>query len=111
MASLYFRYWLLSAILLMIGCPYLAVTFASDAGMAICFILFFAVNPLFSVISGLWAGNHANRLYGVPFITAILFLVGAWSFFDTSEPLFLIYSGIYLFLGLIAMILRSTIKK
>ena len=31
--------WTMSALILMIGFPWLAVTFAGSAGMAICFIL------------------------------------------------------------------------
>ena len=111
MASSSFRYWLLVAVFLMIGCPFLAVTFATEAGMGICFILFFAINPLFSVISGIWAGSPDRRIFAVPIITALLFLVGVWSCFNTTEPLFLIYGIIYLLLGAIAMLLRYALDK
>lgn len=37
--------WTISAMILMIGFPWLAVTFAGSAGMAICFLLFFALTP------------------------------------------------------------------
>jgi len=37
--------------------PWLAVTFVGSAGMTVCFILFFAINPVFSVICGVAAGK------------------------------------------------------
>lgn len=49
--------WTLAALALMIGCPWLAVTFAGTAGMAVCFLLFFGVNPLFAAICG-WEGGE-----------------------------------------------------
>ena len=38
-------FWSILAMLLMIGCPWLAATFAGSAGMAVCLLLFFGVNP------------------------------------------------------------------
>ena len=40
-------FWSILAMLLMIGCPWLAATFAGSAGMAVCLLLFFGVNPIF----------------------------------------------------------------
>lgn len=40
-------FWSILAMLLMIGCPWLAATFAGSAGMAVCLLLFFGVNPYF----------------------------------------------------------------
>ena len=39
-------FWSILAMLLMIGCPWLAATFAGSAGMAVCLLLFFGVNPI-----------------------------------------------------------------
>lgn len=44
----------ISILILMIGCPWLAVTFAGTTGMAVCFVLFYAINPLFSVACGVY---------------------------------------------------------
>ncbi len=103
--------WILAAILLMIGLPWLAVTFAADAGMAICFLLFFAVNPLFSVACGIFAGGNIRRRWVLPILTAGLFLAGVWLFFDMGETAFLGYCGCYLALGVIAMLIRAMVKK
>ena len=37
---------LIESLFVMWGLPWLAVTFAGDAGMAVCFVLFFAINPI-----------------------------------------------------------------
>ena len=99
--------WILPAVLLMIGCPWLAAKFAGSAGMAVCLLLFFAVNPLFSAVCGVYAGKNIKRLWFLPVLNAGLFLAGAWLFFDMGEPAFLLYGGCYLLIGIIAMLIRA----
>ena len=103
--------WTLIAIFLMIGCPWLAVEFAGSAGMAVCFILFFAVNPLFSVVCGVFAGKDIKQLWALPIITAGLFLAGAWLFFEMKEIAFLLYCGCYLIIGVIVMLISALLNK
>ena len=103
--------WTMMAMLLMIGCPWLAVEFAGSAGMAICFILFFAVNPLFSVMCGAFAGKNIKQLWVLPILTAGLFLAGAWLFFEMGEIAFLVYCGCYLIIGIIAMLISAFMNK
>lgn len=103
--------WALGAAVLMIGCPWLAVAFAGEAGMAICFILFFAVNPVFALLCGLAAGKALRRLWFLPLTTAALFLLGAWTFFSPLDTAFFFYAVIYLCIGLIAMGLRRVFKR
>ena len=55
-------FWSILAMLLMIGCPWLAATFAGSAGMAVCLLLFFGVNPIFSAVCGVFAGKDIKRL-------------------------------------------------
>ena len=103
--------WTMLAMLLMIGCPWFAVEFAGSAGMAICFILFFAVNPLFSVVCGAFAGKNIKQLWVLPIITAGLFLAGSWLFFEMGEIAFLVYCGCYLIIGIIAMLISAFVYK
>ena len=103
--------WTTAAVILMIGFPWLAVTFAGDAGMAVCFLLFFAADPLFSAACGFTAGGDIRRLWMLPLMTAGLFLAGTWIFFDPGEPAFLLYGGVYLAIGAAAMLLRAAWKK
>ena len=103
--------WFIIAVFLMLGMPWLAVTFAGMNGMAICFILFFGVNPLFSIFSCILAGSDVKKLWVLPIVTAGVFILGVWIFFDMGEPAFLLYSSAYLVIGIIAMLISGFIKR
>ncbi len=100
-----FLYSSLASFILMIGCPFLAVTFAGDNGMAVCFLLFYALNPVFAIVLGIYSGIHIQKLWYLPFLNAILFLAGTWLFFDFAEQDFILYAVIYLFIGLCTMVI------
>ena len=104
-------FWMLLILFLMIGCPWLAVEFAGSAGMAVCFILFFAINPVFSAVCGIFAGKNIKQLWILPIITAVLFQAGTWLFFDMGETAFLLYAGCYLIIGIIAMLISAFVSK
>ena len=104
--------WSIISALVMLMLPWLAVTFApADAGMAICFILFYAINPIYSIIIGYQAGRNVKALWPLPMISAVLFLIGTWIFFTIAETIFIVYAVIYLVLGLIAMFITSKFIK
>ncbi len=98
--------------LIMLGLPWLAVTFVQcDASMAVCFLLFFAVDPIYAVAAGIFAGRNIKAYWYQPIRTSVLFLVGTWLLFDFGDPAFLSYAGIYLLLGLTAMVATWLITK
>jgi len=97
--------WIILTMLLMLGCPWLTVKYAGSAGMAVCLLLFFAVNPLFSAVCGAFAGKNIRQLWALPILTAGLFLAGTWMFFEPGETAFLLYGGCYLLIGIIAMLI------
>ncbi len=104
--------WLVVSAVVMLVFPWLAVTFVNgDAGMAVCFLLFFAVNPLYSVIIGAFVGKDIQHLWSLPFISAALFLIGTWIFFDVGETAFILYAVVYLVLGIVAMLISMFIRK
>ena len=106
-----YLHWIIASAFMMLALPWLTVTFIrSDAGMAVCFLLFFAVYPVYSVILGVHAGRNAGKLWSLPFINAGLFLMGVWLLFDIGEPAFLLYAGIYLALGMGCMIISMVIR-
>lgn len=97
--------WTALSAVVMLVLPGLAVNFIkSDAGMAVCFLLFFGVNPIYSILAGVFAGRRMNAMWGLPIITAVLFLLGAWIFFDMGEQAFILYGTVYLVLGVIALL-------
>lgn len=97
--------WIIVSAAIMLALPWMLVTFVkSDAGMAACFLLFFVVNPIYSVIVGAFAGKDGKHLWVLPVLSAALFLFGTWIFFDMGEIAFILYAGVYLVLGLLAML-------
>lgn len=82
-----------------------------DNGMAVCFMLFFAINPVYSAICGVAAGTDMKHLWFLPVMNAVLFLAGTWLIFTMGEPAFAWYAIYYLIIGLAAMLLSAFIKK
>lgn len=104
--------WSMASALVMLVLPCLAVTLIKgDGGMAVCLMLFFAINPIYAICSGIYAGRDAKTLWTLPIITAVLFLMGAWCFFDMEEKAFLLYGAAYLMLGGTAMMISMFISK
>lgn len=84
--------------------PFAVARLASEcAGMALCMMLFFVINPIYSIILGIVAGRDIKALWNLPLISAVAFLSGTWIFFDIHEPWFIAYAAIYLAIGYIAM--------
>lgn len=107
-----FILWLVISIVIMLLFPFLAVTFVKgDSGMAVCFILFYAVNPIYSVVIGSFAGKDVKRLWSLPVISSILFLAGTWLLFDMGEIAFIVYAVVYFILGMLAMLVSFLISK
>lgn len=104
--------WLIASAAILLGLPWLAVTFIkSDAGMAVSLFLFFVLNPIYAICAGAYAGRDVKRFWALPVITALFFLAGAWLFFDMGEMAFILYALIYLLLGMAAMLLSRFIRK
>ena len=94
----------------MLFLPWMAVRFAPrDAGMAICFLLFFGVNPLLAAGMGVLAG--LLRAWQWPLVVAGAFLLGAWLAFAPGETAFLLFAGAYLALGYAVMALTRLIRR
>lgn len=103
---------ILATAVIMLVFPWLAVTFIKgDGGMAVCFILFFAVNPIYAICSGAYAGKDIKIFWPLPIITALFFLLGTWLFFSIGEKAFILYAFGYLLLGIVAELISMFVKK
>ena len=92
--------WLAGSAAVMLLLPWAAVTFVqSDAGMAVTLLLFFVINPTFSIVSGIFAGKSIKEMWCLPVIAAALFLLGTWAF--------VIYAVVYLVIGVASMLVSS----
>ena len=58
-----FLYWTAVSIIVMLILPYFAANFVKgDAAMAGCFLLFYVVNPIYSVVLGMLAGKAIKQM-------------------------------------------------
>ncbi len=99
---------------IMLFLPWCAVTFVSDGGfsdcgMAACFLLFYAVNPMASIIIGILSGRNIRSFWFQPVVLSILFLFGTWILFNVRE--FIFYGIFYFILGCAAMLITSLIVR
>lgn len=92
--------WSAGAVFLLVLLPWLIVTLVrSDAGMAACFLLFYAIDPVYAIAAGMFAGKDPRRLWFLPLLTPLLFLAGTWLCFEPGEPAFVTYALMYFLLG------------
>lgn len=86
----------LSSVMVLVLLPCAAARFAGEcAGLPLFFLLLFAVNPVYAVIVGMFAGQDV----------AFVFLAGAMAFFASGETAFVLYALAYLALGVAAMLI------
>ena len=84
--------WLILTAIVMLVFPWLTYTFIKgDTGMAVCFVLFFIIDPLFSIICGVFASRNPKKLWACPLMTGILFILGCWMSFEMGEGAFVVY--------------------
>ena len=91
------------SLFLFLVCPWLTVLFAGMNGMAICLILFFIVNPLFFIVEGILCGFKIKQDWWLPVASAFVYLLSTWLLFAVGEVAFVIYAGLYLAVGAVAM--------
>ena len=98
--------WSAIAFVLLVGLPGLIVLFVhSDAAMAACFLLFYAIDPVFAIAAGMFAGKDPRRLWFLPILIPILFIAGTWLCFDFADPAFTGYAFLYFLLGAVTMLI------
>ena len=64
-----------------------------------------------NVVTGIFAGKDMKHLWSLPVISAVLFLIGTWVFFEMGETAFILYAVVYLVLGIAAMLISMFIRK
>lgn len=96
--------WIAVTIVAMFVLPFCVARFApADAGMALCMMLFFIVNPIYSAILGYCCGSNVRQMWNLPLVSSGAFLAGTWLFFDIREVWFIIYATVYLIIVWTAM--------
>ena len=82
-----------------------------DAGMAICFVLFFGLNSLFSLYVGIYSGLNVKGRWYLPAINAAAFLLGVWTVFDWGNPDFYGFAIAYLVIAVLAMVTTIVVVR
>lgn len=96
--------WSAITVAVMFTLPFAVARLASEcSGMALCMILFFIINPIYSAILGFRCGKDIRRMWNLPLVSSIAFLAGTWLFFDIKEVWFIIYALVYSSIGWTAM--------
>lgn len=102
----------LTLIIFMLLIPIIIVnSLKTNIGIGWAFIFFFGVNPLISLILGVLAGTDIKKIWWVPFLVAVAFpLLFGIVIHELVLDLY-IYSGIYLIIGIVSMIITSGLKN
>lgn len=104
--------WVILSFAIMLFLPWAAVTFVkSDAGLVVVFLLFYAINPIFSAVIGYFSGKNIKKMWSLPVICAIAYLLGAWLFFNMGDLVFVKPASIYLVIGIAMMFLSAFFVK
>ncbi len=97
-----------AAVIVLMLLPFIAVKIINgDEGFACILILFYCINPLFILIISIYSGLHIRQLWFVPIICSVIFSVTAFY----TAAVILLYSAVYLALGIIFMFVSAFIKK
>ena len=98
-------------ILAVFGIPFLAVLFATDAGMAVCLLSFYIINPVVSILNGVFSGKDLKKQWYAHLFVPAIFLITAWSLFTFTETIFIVYAAVYLLLGAASTLITSLVTK
>ncbi len=102
---------LVISLVLLFVIPLLNVWFGGMNGMAICFLLFFMVNPIFFVLEGIFCSSTVKQHWWLPLASALIYLLSCWVLLDIGETAFLIYAGVYLAISAVCMLAGYGITK
>lgn len=92
--------WTAAALVLFTLVPWVVCfVIRSDAAMAICFILWYAIDPVFAIAAGMFAGRDPKHLWFLPLLLPVLFLLASWTCFEWGDPGYLGFALMYLLLG------------
>ncbi len=100
------------AVLVLLLLPLCAVAcVSSDAGMLVCLLLLYAVDPALSVCVGAFSGRHIRAAWFQPAVCAAAFFAGARLIFEMDMDVSVMYAGVFLALGYTAAGLSALFRK
>lgn len=104
--------WPIASAAVMLLLPwFVSALTGSGAGMAVSLLLLFAIDPLYSLVVGFFAGKEMKQLWSLPVLSALLFLPGALFFLGMDANAAFLYAAVYLVCGAVAMLLSRMLQK
>lgn len=100
--------WLIISFAVMALGPKLA---AMTNSMALVFILWYALFPIYSALIGFKAGKDVRAMWLLPILSAAFFLLGPLMFFDIGDRFYWICAGVYLAIGILSMAVSNGISR
>lgn len=98
--------------IVMIFIPLLTVdTSQTEEGIASIFTLLFAIDPVYTLAVGIFAGTDRKSLWALPIITAVFFILGFGLIFTFSDIMVYMYGLCYLLTGTLAMFFIDIILR
>ena len=96
---------LITLLIVMFILPLVSVRLvSSDVGMALLIVLFLILNPATVIVLSIMAGTDIKKLWWTPVLTAVVFPVFCAIVFKETVVELLVYSGLYLGIGTVAML-------
>ena len=87
--------WVLSMLLVTVGGPMIALAVDPNASMLICMCLFFLLDPLCMLYSGIFAGLDIRRRWWMPLVAVALFVISSWWLLSMDSQGLWVYGGLF----------------
>lgn len=96
---------LITLLIVMLILPLVSVRIvSSDVGMALLIVLLLILNPATVIVLSIMAGTDIKKLWWTPVLSAVVFPVFCAIVFKETVVELLVYSGLYLGVGTVAML-------
>lgn len=100
------------AVIVMLLFPWAAVTFVKkEEGMLISILLLYVIYPIYFIGAGIFCGRDIKKKWWCLIISATVFMLGAWIFLNMDVVGIILYTAIYVAVGLISMFISAIINK
>ena len=102
---------ILSMILILLVIPYISINLSHPYDfMGLMVLLFFIINPLTTIGINIIIGSDIKKLWWIPILFSIIFLLSYWLILNEIILDLIIYAIIYLILGIISMFISFIIS-
>lgn len=102
--------WIACATLILIVLPGVMKVLPRDFSFIMSVLLFYTINPVFSLVSGIFAGCDTKSCWWVCLAVGAIFILGSWVFIAPINTDFIVYSIFYILVASVAMIFTHAIR-